>query len=161
MPNTLKASLKLARDRIKGICKLAVPESTGEYSYLAEQGATEPYTEVLIGALSGRKRLSPEQQKITFNVRIDVTCGPVQGDYDGQLQEQIDYEWIPDLATVLEEYGGLRYPNNTSPIPFFNDTESGYTRIGKDVVQESDNRQTWHIVIDMVWVFDTRIGRKC
>jgi hypothetical protein len=161
MPNTLKDSLKLARDRIKAICKLAVPESTVEVSYLAEQGATTPYTEVLMGGLTGRRRVSPEQQKLTFGMRIAITCGPVSADYDGQLQQQIDYEWIPDLAVTLEKYGGLRYPGNVSPVPFFNDTDSGYTRISKAITPLSDNRQDWQIIVDMQWVFDTRIGREC
>lgn len=160
MSATLRDSLQLARDRLLAIARLAVADSAGEFAYIGDQGATYPYFEVVFPSVQ-RQRLSPETQRMTVSAQVILWCGGVTEDYDGELQDRIFFEWLPDMVQAFDEYANLKTPDNMTAIPMYEPNTSGPTGARVGVTGQSSNRQVFTITLDFTLVFQTWFRRKC
>lgn len=109
-PVSLKDAFGDARDRIKAITKLGLPELAIALTYSAGARTNTPYGEIVIPSVQF-PALSGGQQTLLFTWEVRINCGKAAEGSDGQLQEKITFDWLPRLCETFTKYGRLAYPD--------------------------------------------------
>lgn len=126
-PIDLKDHFAEARDRLVAITNLAMPELVFVKPYVDMPAITTPYAEIVIPTLN-MAQVSSGKQDITINPEVRLYCGGVTDGYDGELQNTIFFDWLPNITQSFIEHSNLCYKDKPQRIGPVDTERTGFQR---------------------------------
>lgn len=150
---TLKDGFQGVRDRLVTISQAAVSTSVATLDYAVPQLSIYPRIEFLV-IRTTRQRISDTRQLFTSQWRMTVYCAQFQQGFDGQAQDDAQFNILPTMLEYFEKHSSMKALATDSSPAYYDPVNSGIAAAAVQIVDKEIR-----IVIDWNIAFNIGIQR--